>query len=315
MVWVTAAWGACFVAIGWGLRDAPVLWFAALRALVAGGALVLLGGAQHRPMPRSRRSWALIALLGLVNVTLALGAMFAGAAGGAKGTAAVLANAQPLLILLPAWWLYRERPTRSTTVALFLGLVGLAVVASAAGGGAGAGLSLGAAAATTTGTLLFRRLGGVDVMVASGWHLIIGGTALAAWAAATEGAPQIAWTARFVFSLAFLGLVGTAATSVAWFTEVRHARLDQLAAWTLLVPVVGLGLAAVVVGERPSGRMSVGLAVVLVAMWIAQRPGGMSRRSPADRPDAAPTLQGEASALGAGPARDTCAGAAQKAAA
>ena len=36
MLWITAAFGACFVAIQWGLRDAPVLWFAALRAIAAG---------------------------------------------------------------------------------------------------------------------------------------------------------------------------------------------------------------------------------------------------------------------------------------
>lgn len=42
MLWVTAAWGACFIVIRWGLRDAPVLWFAALRSLGAGGALLVL---------------------------------------------------------------------------------------------------------------------------------------------------------------------------------------------------------------------------------------------------------------------------------
>lgn len=40
MVAVTAVWGFCFVLIQWGLRDAPVLWFAALRSGVAGVALL-----------------------------------------------------------------------------------------------------------------------------------------------------------------------------------------------------------------------------------------------------------------------------------
>ena len=102
MLWITAAWGACFVAIEWGLRDAPLLWFAALRALIAGAALLALGAALHRPVPRGWRAWGLITVLGLVNVTVAFAAMFGGVAGGATGTAAVLANAQPLLILLPA---------------------------------------------------------------------------------------------------------------------------------------------------------------------------------------------------------------------
>jgi len=34
MLWITFAWGSCFVAIDIGLTDAPVLWFAALRGFI-----------------------------------------------------------------------------------------------------------------------------------------------------------------------------------------------------------------------------------------------------------------------------------------
>ena len=106
MLAITAAWGACFVAIRWGLRDAPTLWFAALRALLAGGVLLGVAHAQNRPQPAAN-AWAQITALAAFNVTIAFAAMFAA---GTAGTAAVLSNAQPLLILLPAWWLFAERP-------------------------------------------------------------------------------------------------------------------------------------------------------------------------------------------------------------
>ncbi|OZB88084.1 MAG: EamA family transporter, partial [Microbacterium sp. 14-71-5] len=76
MIWVTFAWGACFVVIGWGLRYAPVLWFAALRAVVAGAAVIGLAAVQRRQMPRSARAWAWIAVYGVVDVAAVLGAMF-----------------------------------------------------------------------------------------------------------------------------------------------------------------------------------------------------------------------------------------------
>lgn len=272
MLWITAAWGACFIAIEWGLRDAPLLWFAALRALVAGAALLALGSLQHRPAPTGARAWGLITVLGLANVTVAFAAMFAGVAGGATGTAAVLSNAQPLLILLPAWWLYGEKLSIRTAAALVVGFAGLVLVALPGGGGSGAALSLLAAVAVTAGTLLSRRLGELDLVVATAWHLVIGGAGLVVLAAAVEGAPVIAWTPRFVLALAFLALVGTAATTVAWFTEARRSRLDTLTTWTFLTPVFGIALAAVVLGERPGGWTAVGLAAMLVAMWIALRP-------------------------------------------
>lgn len=272
MVWITAAWAACFVVIEWGLRDAPLLWFAALRAVVAGAALLALGAAWRRPTPRGGKAWGLLAVLGLVNVTVAFATMFAGVAGGASGTAAVLANAQPLLILLPAWWLYGEKLSIRTTIALVVGFTGLVLVAVPGGGGSGAALSLTSAAAITAGTLLSRRLGDLDLVTATAWHLLIGGAALAAVAGAVEGAPVVAWTPRFVSSLAFLALVGTAATTLAWFTEARRTRLDALTTWIFLTPVLGIVLAAVFLGERPGGWTAAGLAAVLVAMWIALRP-------------------------------------------
>lgn len=271
MVLITAAWGSCFLFIAWGLRDAPVLWFAALRALTAGAVLVAVGFLQGRPQPRGACAWGWLTLTGLVNVTLAFAAMFAGVAGVATGTAAVLANAQPLLILLPAWWLYGERLSWRTATALVVGFAGLLLVALPGGGGSGAGLSLVAAAAVTAGTLLSRRLAGLDVLAATGWHLLLGGLALAGVALLVEGRPVIAWTPRFVVSLVVLSLFGTAATTVAWFVEARRSRLDALTAWTFLTPVVGLVLAVLVLGERPAGWSAVGLGASLVAMWVALR--------------------------------------------
>ncbi|MHB8273195.1 MAG: DMT family transporter [Dermatophilaceae bacterium] len=273
MLWVTSVWGACFVAIELGLRDAPVLWFAALRAVVAGLALLAVASVQHRPAPTGVRAWGLITVLGLVNVTVGFAAMFGGVAGLATGTAAVLANAQPLLILLPAWWLYGEAVSRRTGGALVAGFAGLALVAVPGGGGSGALLSLLAALAITGGTLLARRLGGLDVIVASGWHFVIGGAVLAMVAAAVEGAPVIAWTPRFVAVLVFLSVAGSAAAFVAWFTETLHSRLDVLSAWTFLTPVFGIVLAAVMLGERPSGWTAAGLTAVLAAMGVVLRPG------------------------------------------
>lgn len=269
MLWITGALGVCFLGIQWGLRDAPLLWFAALRALLGGAALAIVALWQRRPLPSSPVAWGKIVILGLVNVSLAFAAMFAGVAGLATGVASVLANAQPLLILLPAWWLFRERITAQTGVALVVGSAGLLVVALPGGGGSGALLSLLAAAAVTAGTLMVRTLGGLDVVVTSAAHFLVGGAVLAGVAFAAEGPPEIAWTPRFVSVLAFLGLVATAATTLAWFVEVRRSALSSLTVWMFLIPVFGLLIGMVVLGERPNPWTGAGIALVLTAMWVA----------------------------------------------
>ena len=267
MLWITTAWGSCFVGITIALEDAPVLWLAALRALIAGAALALLIGIQRVPIPRDPRTWALVVCLGAVNIAVVFATMFGAATGLSTGIVSVLANAQPILILLPAWWIYRERPTPVAIVAIALGFAGLLVIVLPVGLGSGAWIALTSAAATTAGTLIGRIVQADPRFVAAA-QLLIGGALLAGTAAFAEGPPRIYWSIPFLLALLFLSLVGTAATTVAWFTETRRARLDILAAWTLLVPVFGVLLSLVVLREDPGLWGWIGIVIVLISMAL-----------------------------------------------
>ncbi len=250
-----------------------MLWFAALRALIAGAALLLVAAAQRRPLRPRGPSWGLLTAMAVVNVTVAFAAMFAGTAGLATGAAAVLSNAQPLLILLPAWWFYGEAVSARTAASVVVGFAGLVLVGVASGGGQGAWLSLLSAVAVTAGTLMSRRLSGTDLVVAIGWHFVLGGLLLVALAAAVEGTPAITWTPRFVLALGFLSLIGTAAAFLAWFRQTQVARLDLLSAWTLLVPVIAMVVSTVLPGERPTAWSAVGVVIVLVSLALVMVPG------------------------------------------
>ena len=267
MLAVVTGWGACFVAIEFGMAFAPPLWFAALRALTAGVALLGVGLMSGRPMPR-RRSWPTIGLLGAVNVTLAFAAMFVATGGLATGIAAMLSNAQPLLIILPAWVLYRERPDLRTIAGMLVGFAGLFAVAIPGGLGGGAVLALGAAVFTTAGTLIARRLTGVDLVMLSAWQFLLGGLLLAIWAGVAEGAPRIAWSLGFLGALAFLSLIGTAATYLLWFAEVQRAPLTAVTGWTMLTPVIGAAFGWILLGERFRPIQFAGIALVAAGMAL-----------------------------------------------
>ena len=143
-MWIVRVWGLCFLAIRWGLRDAAVLWFAALRALIG--------------------------ITGVVNVTSAFGAMFAGVVGLSTDAASVLANAQPLLILLPAWWFYGGLISLRTAISSAVGFSGLLLVGLSSWGGTGAALSFLAAQGFIASTLLARRLRGSGLLMVSTWQ-------------------------------------------------------------------------------------------------------------------------------------------------
>ncbi|NOJ60947.1 DMT family transporter [Arthrobacter sp. 260] len=272
MLLITFAWGSCFLAISIGLKDAPLLWFAALRALIAGAALLLVAGLRREAMPRGARTWTLIIVMAVINVSVAFVAMFGGLIGLSTGAASVLANAQPLFIVLPAWWIYKERVSMRTLAALGVGFTGLLAVAVPSGAGTGAWLSITAALAITAGTLISRQIK-ANVLPVIGWHFLIGGAILALIAGLVEGAPVINWSARFIGILLYLSLVGTAAAFLGWFTEVRHCRLDAVSAWTLLVPVFGILLSILVLGERQTSWGIAGMMLVIVSMLVLELPG------------------------------------------
>jgi probable blue pigment (indigoidine) exporter len=108
-------------------------------------------------------------------------------------------------------------------------------------------------------------------VAASAWHFLIGGALLAAITAVREPAPAIHWTPQFITALLFLSLVGTAAAFLAWFTEATRSRLDLLTAWTLLVPVIGIGVSLFLPGERPPPAAAAGIVLVLTSLWLVLR--------------------------------------------
>lgn len=71
--------------------------------------------------------------------------------------------------------------------------------------------------------------------------------------------------------LSFLGLVATAATTLAWFVEAQRCPLSALTPWMFLVPVVGLVLGIVLLGERPDGWTGAGVVLVLLSLRVALR--------------------------------------------
>lgn len=285
MLWVTGVLGACFIAIRLGQPYAPPLWFATLRALAAGVVLLGYSACRRQPPPTGIREWGLVGGLGLANATIGFGAMFLAAARLPTGIASVLANAQPLLIVLPAWLLYRERPRPVAMVGLVVGMVGFIIVALPGGGGSGALFAIGAAAAATVGTLLARRLGMLNDIVAAGWSFLIGGAVLAIWAGLAEGSPHIRVTWGLLASLAFLAIPGTAGVYVAWFHEARRCPLYRLAAWTFMVPVFGLLLGVLIKGDRPSAWTTGGLAIVLASLWFVLHGGHPTDASSPPRSD------------------------------
>ena len=283
---ILLATAACFVLIKAGLAFAPPFLFAALRLLLAGLALGLLLPLLGQPLLPSRGDWPWLGLLALVSSTFAYGAMFASPARAGAGLAVVLGNVQPLILTGLAIYFLKERLTLTKGLSLGLGLLGIFLMAwpaltSPGGLGiSGTGLALASSLGFAIGSLVIRHLEPPHLLTLTAWQLLLGSLPLfAGWLLWEKGA-EVRLNLEFIGLVLLLALVGTAFVTAGWYWLLQGSELGRLSQVFFLVPVLGLGLAALFYGERVTWVQGLGLLFIvggLAVQTLEARPTALVR--------------------------------------
>jgi len=196
------------------------------------------------------------------------------------GLATVLANIQVVLVPLAAWAIWSEKPARRVLAALPVALVGVVLISGALQSGAygkdpGRGAVFGLCAGIAyVGFLLLLRRGGSDLrrvagplfdatLTATVVALVIG--LIVGDADLTPGWPGVGW----------LLLLALSSQVVGWLLITTSLPRLPAAMTSLILAVQPVGtvvLAALILGESPSGLQLAGVVVVLAAVVIAARP-------------------------------------------
>lgn len=269
----------CYPLLDVGLRSAPPLTFAALRASVAGLALALLVALQRRPLPSEPRTWLLIAAAGLGTTSLGFLGMFDAARLLSPGLATVLTNTQPLVAAVLARAFLRERLSTLQRFGLLLGFLGIVAIslshlngtsrATFVQGVAYVGLAVvGVAVGNLSMKAVCER---VDPLVATAAQVLIGAIPLAVGAGAFEHSSVIAWSREFIVILVTLGLLATALTNWLWFAALPNVPLSRANAFNFLTPLVGYLIGASQFGERISLSSLLGLTLAAGGVALVQR--------------------------------------------
>jgi drug/metabolite transporter (DMT)-like permease len=135
-----------------------------------------------------------------------------------------------------------------------------------------------AAQAMALGTVLVPWVSRfADPVQATGWHLLLGGLPLAALAAVREGPELIArlpaLTATDVGLLAYVSLLGSAASYGVFFYNASRGSLTRLSALTFLTPAFAAGTGFLVLGERLGPLQILGAVVTLGAVALISQVG------------------------------------------
>ncbi len=295
---VMVLWSLCFPLITAGLDLAPHLWFATMRALLAGGSLLAVGLVTGRSWPHGRRTWLLLAVAGLGATTLGFLGMFHAAEYVAPGTATVIANTQPLLAAALGLVVLGERIGKLGAAGLGLGFAGIVIIAAPRLFGPARGntflLGIGyivlAALGITIANVVFKRVAGtVDPVMAIAAQLLIGSIPLAVAASVTESTADITWSRAFLFSLVGLALPGTALAFWLWLTVLETTTLIRANAFSFLVPLFGFAMGVVFYAEAVTVPLVVGMTVAIAGIVAVNRDQrtlttGGANDDPAPRP-------------------------------
>jgi drug/metabolite transporter (DMT)-like permease len=286
---VAVLWGANFLAIHVGLLHFPPLFLAALRFAVIAVPTVLLV-----PRPQVPLRWLLGYGLGFGTVQF-LFLFVAMHIGMPTGLASLVLQASAPFTVLLGVVLLRERISARQAVGIGLAVLGLAAIAVARAQTAAllpVVLTLIGALGWAFGNLASRLAAPPNPLHLTLWMSVVPPLPLLAASWVVEG-PSAGWEALRasvtpaglpgLLAVAYIAGLATVLGTGIWTTLMRRHPAGVVAPWSLLVPVVGMGLAAVVLGERPS-------AVELVAAVVIV--GGVLLGVPRVRPPSAAVVVG-----------------------
>jgi O-acetylserine/cysteine efflux transporter len=195
------------------------------------------------------------------------------------GLASLVLQVQAFFTVGFAMVLLGERPHAVVGAGLVLATAGLALVASGLDGvatPAGFALVIGAAAAWGIGNVAIKRAAPPDPLRFMTWICVVPPLPLLALSLAFEGPARVgdALAGIDLGGIAAVAYIAFAATTLGWglwALLLRHYSAGTVAPFSLLVPVFGLGFAALLLGEPLTLRTVIAAVLVVSGVLLTQR--------------------------------------------
>ncbi|MEM9320067.1 MAG: EamA family transporter [Pseudomonadota bacterium] len=266
---VVIAWGSNFTAMKIGLQELPPALFVALRFAILVPLIAIV--------PRPSAPWSAILAVGLLINTGQFVFLFSAMDGHVSaGLAALLLQAQAPFTILLSVALFGERVTRWQVAGIMVAAVGMAVIGLAGGGSVtalGLGLVLLGALSWACGNLVLKTLPNVAMLPLFVWASIVPPLPMLLLSLVTETqAPLATIAALSPTTWAAVGYVAGISTIVGfslWGALLARHSAASVTPFALLIPVVGMAVAAIILGERLSGLEALGAVVVFAGLLLA----------------------------------------------
>ena len=278
LILVMCVWGSAFSVTKTAIAEVPPVLIAFLRFALAAAVMLPLALARRGPAQRmTKRQWATVAAMGICGFTLFQAGANIAQTYTTATQAAIIQSIIPVLTAILAALVLRERPAGRGVAGIALSLAGVFAVVLVAAPSAsarspllGGAIMVGAVGMWAIYTVLAKRLAGADMLRVTAYSTAFGALFLLPLALIESGGlalPAISW--RGWLSIGYLGLVSSAIANLLYNRSLAHLEANQTATFINLVPIVGVVVAVLFLGEPLIVWQLAGGAVTLLGVWLA----------------------------------------------
>ncbi|TEA79556.1 DMT family transporter [Allopusillimonas ginsengisoli] len=197
---------------------------------------------------------------------------------GGAGHVVMLAYTMPFWVVVFAWLLLGDRPTRLHVVGFLfagLGLVGIIAPWKGLGSMSGSLLALTGGISWGLGAVLAKMMfkrHSPDVLNVAVWQMLLG--AILTWPF-TLIFPQtpIVWGAELYWGLAYMGILASAVGWWLWLSVVQRVSATVAGMSSLGVPVLAVVFAWLILGERATNWELAGIVMIMAGLVIVTLAG------------------------------------------
>lgn len=282
-------WGTAMVAMKGVIPNTTPLFMAGVRLLPAGILLLLVATIMGRPQPKGWLAWLWIGLFALADGALFQGFLAEGLVKTGAGLGSVMIDSQPLTVALLSALLFGEIIGLWGWLGLGIGILGISLIGLPDGVifnllqgdflawelnwqqffQSGELLMLLASLSMAVGTVMIRFVTRyVDPVVATGWHMILGGLPLFALSGIWENQQWVHIELSGWMALAYSTIFGSAIAYGLFFYFASTRNLTSLSALTFLTPVFALLFGNLLLSEVLSPLQWIGVSMTLVSIYL-----------------------------------------------
>ena len=286
MLVVALIWGGNFSISKFAMEQFHPLPFSAFRFALASVLLWFIAKRAGVMAPLSKQTlWSLVGL-GVIGNTIYQAAFMTGLSLTTATNSAMIVAALPVVVALLGTIMGIERATPATWLGVGLGTAGVVLVVTARGvqfhanSLTGDLLVLGAMLCWSFYTVMVRRVGaGVDALQITTITTIAGTPGLLLLGA--PGLLRMDWGALSLktwSAVAYAALLALVLSYVIYNRAVQAIGSGRTAIYNCVTPLVAMVVAWFTLGEAPTTVQYVGVAFVLMGVWVSMRRAGTSDR-------------------------------------